>query len=790
MLYQELLKNPHLAITSFQNQAEFRFFEPEKKAELALTHPTLMLAIIAESTLSEADKSAIFHPIKDKNNVFGKFRYATAAYLSAQTNEAVALALFSKPELFATLNDSQKAELGVIYPKLGALMLASNTFAELNKKARSYFVVCSTLDRDEKSPNLLGPMNAIERDALAEVIFKNPHLRENIYPAARLFLVSRLIKMGKYEFSSHNSEYLEALARDLPLEFNKLGIWLYDIVANLSFCDYIGRFTSDVLRTALGQVPLFTADEERIYQDLPPNNSHDIQTEALAYAIITDERFVTGFEIPHYSDHPYAQLTLEHRFKLAMKYPRICQEIYINQNAVYRQFSPEQKSLLVAQHPDFMLLLINSADSMTEDEKKAIFSCFSSKKLKYLRSFPAVELTQHSGAFYAVQDNTELVFALHNRADLFNCFSDWDKIDLALKHPALAFKMLENGDLENWHKSSLSGFVTPHLLNPSQQKLQWWQVGTMREEDRNRMTLLIYKSPLFLNLYPITQILLLARLKNMLQSGVIQSTDLDTNSLQEIDSAYSLSIKYDGINFWLFSIADASSGANYWRMFEDVLRDAKGISVEFHTGNGSRIQKTNPQYAVQAEALAYALVADPRFINGLKHETVPNHYRGVLKTDYRVVLAKLYLRVALLVLQQGVHQGIIPLKLDQWEEIISTHQTCKEMGPYVTYYEVLKKEVAAERHSDVGLLCLLYDKGISIFTKKSESKKTEEKPEEEKSESKKPEKKPEKVVPRLKTLALQLTLNRQLPYQNAVPAEIEEEVMQFSQYSRSFRNWF
>lgn len=757
-------QDSNVAIKAYEAHV-FAELTQEQKALFILQHPSLMILLIQENSLTEDDKQAIFFPIKDVPRE--QLAYYSAAYLSASKNEAVAFSLYSNPALFNLMSDNEKVGVALNHPLLAKKMFLENFLEKLNKDAFSFFITCYVVNND--MPLRYGPITSEQRDLMALAIAKQPHLIANLYPAARILLFSRVQQMQCFQaepellcipeeiFSQIKQSYT------LPIDLDKLLFWLPCIVG-MGDSDYWGRFNA-VFDTALGRYDL---NQQLVSGTQSPENK--MQAEALAMSLIQDERFVIGYQSHYYPNIYFGRLTNEHRIKLGSKYLKVALELF-NQKENFSTFSLEEKARLALSHPGMMMVMIASPSA---EDQKAIFSIIPDAKIETeFKYFPAVYLSAHS--------NGEVAFKLYN-SSLFKRLSDLLKVKIILQHPLLIQKVLSDKFLEKLDKDALSFFTACCVMN-NDCSLHY---GSFSNEDREQIAIsIVCQSKLVHNLHPAARLLLFSRVQRMeifkmsfqenfplnpldledfyIATCKINNLNIPEEILQIIVHTYPLPAKQNKLMFWLYSILNIGM-ADYWGRFNDLYQTAVG-----YYGFDQQIMKgeQSPEHALQAETLAMSLVQDERFIHGLESQYNPGRKFCVLTAEQRVKLGIKYPRVAFELLTNKNSQGAIPFTLVQLLEIANAHSKDARLIPYLRHFTRMKVEYD-KVNKDKREICGLYDE--SRFVEEMANTNSN-------SDSNANSNNIPKKIPRLSTLiAASFWENPKIPLDKWPPSEISEEV--------------
>ena len=343
----------------------------------------------------------------------------------------------------------------------------------------------------------------------------------------------------------------------LPTQYDKLCFWLPSIVG-LSDADYWGRFV-DVVRTALGEDRISTYGDD-IEVNTP---EHKMQTEALAMAVITDQRFVNGFPNSNYPDHPWAKLKIDDRLRLAMKHQRIALYTYEHQRSLFDSFTKEQKARLALQHPALMLMLIREYNCLDDNLKRALFFSIDEATCDNLRYYPA--------ATQSIQAHVDVAYALYAKPDLFNLIPDYAKVSAALKDLPLALKMVEEGRLATLDDKALNQFLGLCVVD---------RMNPLTREQRDKIIqAFVKKDELLARLYPVTRLFLFSRLH--------ANRRLEVNPLlgrQISNNPYMLPSDHTQICGWLCSIVGLGD-FDSWGRFNDVIRMALGLERMWTNSN-------------------------------------------------------------------------------------------------------------------------------------------------------------------------------------------------------------
>lgn len=716
MSYYELLNDAQLAIKSYQDNT-LQDLSAQQKAQLAVKHPALMRIMLQDDSLNGDNVKALFSTIKNTD-----FKYHCAAFQVASQYEEIAMSLYFKQILFNHLADFEKIKLAIQYSNI-AMQLSDDNLSKLAEETLSFFVGYLTLEPVEKFSHLPSNLTLSEKESILEKIAINPALRKTLYPAARILLLSRLnapLSKNEAAFDPELKKLLQENPYRLPAS-NDICFWILSVLG-LTDADYWLRF-NEVIRGALEKDSyLATATNTCIYKGDP---EYFLQSKILAYILITDPRFFNGLKSSHYPTATFCKLSVDQRFEIAMQHLEIAFEIFENQPTIVKQFSTEQLSLLVAQHPKLMLAIIQNKIVLQDDQINAIFTPIDYNRYtnRAYKSYPHICLLRTHGAFICAHTNEEVALALSENQKLFNLLTDFEKAKIAIQHPRLTFLLLENKLLHTLDKESLSYLVSSCVLSYQQST---FRIGCMFEGDRNKFSLAIATDDeLIAKIYPATRLFLLARIKHLIELQYFNMINVPFALHKYIDDNFYVPLEYGKNCFWLLAIVNIGD-SDYWGRFNDVKRTALGTRT-LHTQDNEQLDSGAAEYLPQCESLAYALISDERFINGLKSDAFPDQFFCVLKSEDRMELAKKFPKIALILLKNIAYQGKTPFTLAQCIEIASMHTDNEDIQKYLTYYLKINDAINSKQKPPINNMCLLYDEQNPILSKPSSHEANNEK---------------------------------------------------------------
>jgi hypothetical protein len=298
--------------------------------------------------------------------------------------------------------------------------------------------------------------------------------------------------------------------------------------------------------------------------------------------------------------------------------------------------------------------------------------------------------------------------------------NDLQKSRALLQDSALRKQMLAKHELEKLDKESLSYLATHscviiHHRSPGHD---------LSEKERDEIALFIVSNKTLLNnLYPMAKLFLFARIQKILLSQHNEAAIvnvLSDNLIETIKNSYNLPIVQNQLHFWLLTIAGDDSGNDFYALFENILAKAEQKITYLEVDDRTSIRQNDPQYAIQTEALAYALVNDERFFTGFPNNRFPNFPWGQLKTADRINLAKKYPRVAIELLTNEKIQTPELFTLEQCIAIASEHPDNLEITPLLRYFLAIQDELNSACQNRTILLkanttCRSYERWLTLF---------------------------------------------------------------------------
>ncbi len=341
--FEKATTDENYAISLYKTERnKFNSLRLEERAYLIEKWFSLLKEILQNPSISDEDLAAL-------TTVFPQEKVATFNYTSLSWYPAISRKLNTERQEIA----DWLSRLPAIVAKLDRETLVS--YSRINPDLAFNLFDCQQADKlNSQDISSLAARSATKEgiidDYICFLVLLEKKFLDKLNAASKLLVFSRVQQIAPQypqSFAALSADLQTQINRSYPLPLDRTLLYWIAALAGLGDSCWITRF-QEVLGNAKG-----TWWQDQMYSGLQRAATplETLSAEALAWILIQEKGFITGWSNQYVPGHFLAQVTTEDRINLGLLYPKIAYELLTNTKCQgTRKFTDDEVRLLVAKH--------------------------------------------------------------------------------------------------------------------------------------------------------------------------------------------------------------------------------------------------------------------------------------------------------------------------------------------------------------------------------------------------------------------------------------------------------
>ncbi len=351
------------------------------------------------------------------------------------------------------------------------------------------------------------------------------------------------------------------------------------------------------------------------------------------------------FNKPHRINKQY----LSEKYQSMRASEKDAMQIYQNERDTFNALSKEKRANIMIKHPNFMMFMMEQKDQFT-----FLTTPFGSCETYWRGGTPnPLNFSSLLWVVAAFQGNLDLTKKLYRHPVMFKALTEMERTQIALRHPEIAFNFVKDKHTHALSSDALSYFTTCVCINArytaASTIIRCTYGPDLDETQRNRITFEIAKEPdLLLNLNPAARIILLSRLKKMINLSFLSNEELlslpdcvkkateTADNFQKPEQVHEPLCYYHfcgKMGFWLPAFAGMTYENSRVLQFSDIIDYCLGHRDYECIVNGKEPLSSDEETV--RKALALVIVMDSRHKRGYQSKSDPKYFEAKLNEHDR-----------------------------------------------------------------------------------------------------------------------------------------------------------